>query len=169
MKKLFFFIISAFTLFSQEKDSTKSENLQKYGNNEKIRVAVVPFKNNTGSKDFDPIAAGIGESIISHLSGLRKFKFIERMQMDKAMKEQDFQMSDQVDAGSVQEAGKILGVEYIFIGDLQKFKDRLRINARRMRVEDGKLEEAVSAEGPEDDLFDLQDEIGEKLKDLFEE
>ncbi len=157
MKKVVFLLLWSSIVFSQSKDSSK------------IRIAIVPFKNNTGEKSLDQICTSVGESIVSHLSGLKKFHFIERIQMDKALTEQNFQMTDLVNPENVQQAGKILGVEYIIIGDVQKYKDRFRINARRMRVEDGKLEEAVSAEGPEDDLFDLQDEIGEKFKELFEE
>ncbi len=134
---------------------------------DKPKIAVVPFKNNTGVKDYDGIAVGIGESITTVLSGSGKFDFIERIQMDKAIQEQDFQMTDHVDPKTVQEIGKILGVQYMIIGDLQKIKDKFRINARRMRVEDGKLEEAVSVTGIEDELFDMQDAIARKLDERF--
>jgi TolB-like protein len=156
MKKKFLFLLSSLLLcgnmlFAQEK----------------MKVAVVPFKNNTGNKDYDPIAVGIGESVTTVLAGSGKFDFIERIQIDKALQEQDFQMSDNVDPITVQEIGKILGVQYMIVGDLQKIKDKFRINARRMRVEDGKLEEAVSVVGIEEELFDMQDAIGKKLEEKF--
>jgi adenylate cyclase len=134
---------------------------------ERIKIAVVPFKNNTGNKYYDGITVGIGESVTTILAGSGKFDFIERIQIDKALQEQDFQMSDNVDPKTVQEIGKVLGVQYMIIGDLQKIKDKFRINARRMRVEDGKLEEAVSVVGIEEELFDMQDAIGKKLEEKF--
>lgn len=157
MKQIFFHIVivtSCFVCTLQAQNKTK--------------IAVVPFKNNTGLKDYDAIAVGIGESVTTIMAGSGKFDFIERIQIDKALQEQDFQMSDNVNPQTVQEIGKVLGVEYMIIGDLQKIKDKFRINARRMRVEDGKLEEAVNITGVEDELFDMQDAIGRKLEAKFD-
>lgn len=131
------------------------------------KIAIMPFVNNTGDPSYDGICVGFSESITTILSSAGGFQFIERLQIDKAITEQDFQMSDQVDEETVQELGKILGVEYIVVGSLQKLKDSFRINARRMRVEDGVLEEAVKITGTENELFDLQDQVGEQLLNAF--
>ncbi|HNO10609.1 MAG TPA: CsgG/HfaB family protein [bacterium] len=162
MRYVWIFLISTFLPLYAKPDTTQHGQT-------KTRMAVVPFKNNTGSKQFEVITAGIAESITTVLSGSGKFDFIERLQVDKALSEQDFQMTDLVDPKTVQSMGAILGVEYIIIGDLQKIGTRFRINARRMRVSDGKLAESASASGEEDDLFDMQDEVAEKLIEQFEQ
>ncbi|HMV25736.1 MAG TPA: CsgG/HfaB family protein [bacterium] len=162
MRLVWMFLITA-ALPAYAQPDTTEQNLTR------TRMAVVPFKNNTGSKQFEIITAGIAESITTALSGSGKFDFVERLQVDKALSEQDFQMTDLVDSKTVQSMGAILGVEYIIIGDLQKIGTRFRINARRMRVSDGKLAESASASGEEDDLFDMQDEVAEKLIEQFEQ
>lgn len=133
------------------------------------KIAIMPFVNNTGDQSYDGICVGFSESITTILSSAGDFQFIERLQIDKAITEQDFQMSDQVDEKTVQELGKILGVEFVVVGSLQKLKGTFRVNARRMRVEDGILEEAVKITGTEEELFDLQDKIGEQLLQAFEQ
>ncbi|HNI12647.1 MAG TPA: CsgG/HfaB family protein, partial [bacterium] len=140
MRLVWMFLITA-ALPAYAQPDTTEQNLTR------TRMAVVPFKNNTGSKQFEIITAGIAESITTALSGSGKFDFVERLQVDKALSEQDFQMTDLVDSKTVQSMGAILGVEYIIIGDLQKIGTRFRINARRMRVSDGKLAESASASG----------------------
>lgn len=135
---------------------------------EPLKIAVMPFANLTSDKNLDWLSFGISETVTTELAKIHNYRLIERMQMDKIIKEWAIQVSDAVDPKTAVEVGKALGVEYVVIGSFQKYQDKLKIDVRRIKVEDGEICETESVIGPENDVFKLQETISKNLREQFD-
>lgn len=91
----------------------------------RYKVAVLPFDDGSvqdrwwdGELD---VGKGIADELITALLEKKKFRLIEREQIDKIIAEQDFGASGRVDAKSAAAIGKILGVDFLIIGRVTDF------------------------------------------------
>lgn len=91
----------------------------------RYKVAVLPFddgsiKDRWWDSSVD-VGKGIADELITALLEKKKFRLIEREQIDKILAEQNFGMSGRVDAKSAAAIGKILGVDFLIIGRVTDF------------------------------------------------
>lgn len=93
---------------------------------ELYKIAVLPFDDGSikdrwwdeGSWD---VGKGISDEFVTELLKTKKFRLIEREQIDKVMQEQDFGESGRVDTRSAAKIGKILGVQFLVMGRVTEF------------------------------------------------
>lgn len=93
---------------------------------ELYKIAVLPFDDGSikdrwwdeGSWD---VGKGISDEFVTELLKTKKFRLIEREQIDKVMEEQDFGESGRVDTRSAAKIGKILGVQFLVMGRVTEF------------------------------------------------
>lgn len=126
------------------------------------RIAVLPFKNISGDKQYDWLADGFCETLTSSFAQLGSFVVVERSQIEKVMREQDFQMSDYANEAKVVEVGKILGVDKMLIGSYQVFAGTINVNTRIVNMQTGQVDQAgamANKRAKLENIFDLQDEI----------
>jgi len=136
--------------------------------NEVIKtVAVMDFENVTKDEKIDWLKLGISETIISDLKNINSINVVERMQLAKVMQEQALGQTGIIDEASAVKVGNILGADLLVLGSFQKAKNNLRITARLVEAESGKVQETVKATGPMDDVFSLQDQIVLKIASAF--
>jgi curli biogenesis system outer membrane secretion channel CsgG len=91
----------------------------------RYRIAVLPFDDGSikerwwgGSWD---VGAGVSDELVTALLATGKFRLIEREQIERVLKEQDFGASGRVDTSSAARIGKILGVQYLVMGRVTEF------------------------------------------------
>lgn len=90
------------------------------------KIAVLPFDDGSikdrwwddGSWD---VGKGISDEFVTELLKTKKFRLIEREQIDKVLQEQDFGESGRVDTRSAAKIGKILGVQFLVMGRVTEF------------------------------------------------
>ncbi|KAB2881349.1 tetratricopeptide repeat protein [bacterium] len=126
------------------------------------RIAVLPFKNISGDKQYDWLADGFCETLTSSFAQIGSFVVVERSQIEKVLKEQDFQMSDYANEAKVVEVGKILGVDKMLIGSYQVFAGNINVNTRIVNMQTGQVDKAgalANKRAKLENIFDLQDEI----------
>ncbi len=126
------------------------------------RMAVLPFKNVSGDKQYDWLADGFAETLTSAFAQLPIFIIVERGQIERVIKEQDFQMTDYADEKKVIEIGKILGVEKMVIGSYQVFAGNISVNTRIVNVATGRIDQSgamANKRAKLENIFDLQEEI----------
>lgn len=124
----------------------------------KPSIAVLPFANLAGDKAQDYFADGIVDELITGLSRIRWLSVIAR-NSSFTYKER---MID------VREIGRELGVRYILEGAVHRLGSRVRINAQLIEAETGRHLWAERFEGNDQAIFDLQDEITDKVVALVE-
>jgi hypothetical protein len=114
------------------------------------RIAILDFQNISGISKYDGLGKAMSSMLISDIESnisLKRLQFIERGQIQKILKEQNFQASTNVNKASIVETGKLLGVNYILIGDVYILNDQLIINARLTNVKTGEIVFSKKQEG----------------------
>ncbi|HWW83829.1 MAG TPA: CsgG/HfaB family protein [Vicinamibacterales bacterium] len=94
----------------------------------KVKIAIWEFENHSDvnywfSKDLGPAARNQIDTEFSENAMLSsKFSVVERDKLNLVLKEQGLGASGAVDPATAAKVGKILGVKYILIGGIDKFK-----------------------------------------------
>lgn len=87
-------------------------------------VAVLPFDDGSLQRWWGnhwDVGQGVSDQVITELVNTNKFRVIEREQLDKVLREQNFGASGRVDPRSAARIGRILGVQYLIIGKVTEF------------------------------------------------
>ncbi len=112
------------------------------GKEKAIAVAGFSYSDKRDSKDGSVIA----ERLTTELVKVRKFKIIEREEIEKVFTELKLQGSGAVEGDSIKSAGKMLGVDWMILGTLTELEGRLiEVNARLVAVESGEILSAYTA------------------------
>lgn len=120
---------------------------------DKPSIAVLPFDNLSDDPQQVAVADGIVESITAVLSRIRDFFVIARN-------------SAFVYKGrptDVKQVGKELGVAYVLEGSVQRAGQRIRVTVQLVETRGGAHIWAEKYDADIDDLFDLQDDISERV------
>ena len=119
----------------------------------KPALAVLPFENISGDSEQDYFADGISADIINGLALWRSFPVIAR-NSSFAFKGQD------IDARSI---GAELDAQYLLEGSVRRAADRVRVTAQLIEAKTGHHIWADRFDRPMREIFDLQDEIVERI------
>lgn len=103
----------------------------------KSKIAVIEFSNLDGS--VSKLGRYIAEELITRLYRTDKFEVVERNMLNKIMEEHQLTLSGFVDESSAREIGRILGVDAIASGSVTDLVDEVKINARLISTETGKI------------------------------
>jgi len=121
-------------------------------------VAVLPFGNLSGKREWGHYADGITEDIITALAKHRSLFVIAR--------NSTFQFKDRL--GDVRQVGLELGADYVVEGSLRKIAQQVCIGARLVEAESGRLMWADRYDGALESIFDVQDAITAKIASSIE-
>ncbi|OGS44753.1 MAG: hypothetical protein A2539_03975 [Elusimicrobia bacterium RIFOXYD2_FULL_34_15] len=121
-----FVVISAFTGCAPSTTVKKKQavTIEKPSENvfipPKKKISVIEFENKTayGQRRLGTAASDI---LLTELGKSQKFILIERSKLDKVMEEQKIQTTGLIDANTVTQVGKILGLDAIVIGSISQF------------------------------------------------
>jgi len=116
-------------------------------------VAVLPFANMSNDEDNEYFSDGLTETLLHMLAQVPELKVAARTS-SFAFKGQNI---------NVQEIAVALGVAHILEGSVQRAGDRVRITAQLIRASDGFHVWSESYDRTLDDIFDVQDEIANKV------
>jgi len=124
-----------------------SDNLTE---NQKHTIAVVEFSDLKGS--VTNFGRFLSEELITRLYQTKKFKVIERQQLNKIITEQKLSLTGVVDPASAQKLGRVLGVDSIVFGSISDLVRTLKINARLISAETGEVFAAAAIDIVKDDV-----------------
>jgi len=141
----------AFILYNQLWNKSTSETVIKNGDVKSI--AVLAFTNMSSDKDQDYFCDGIAEDILNNLVYIEGLKVVSRTS-SFAFKGKNI---------DIREIGKKLGVNTILAGSVQKSGNKLRITAQLINVADGYHLWSKRYEKELEDIFDIQNEIAQKI------
>ncbi len=120
---------------------------------EKPSIAVLPFTNMSGDPEQEYFSDGITEDIIAALSHFRSFPVIAR----------NSTFTYKGRAIRIQQVATELGARYVLEGGIRKAGERIRITAQLVDAETGHHVWAGKFDSTVDDIFDVQDEITQKI------
>jgi adenylate cyclase len=117
-------------------------------------IAVLPLANVGGDPADAYLAAGTMDDVILSLSGLRELAVISRGSTTAA--------AGALPADPVS-AGRVLGVHYVLSGSLRRNGPSIRVSTQLTHVETGQSLWADRQAGREEEVFDLQDRIVQRI------
>ena len=125
---------------------------------DKPSIAVLPFQNMSGDPEQEYFVDGMVEDIITGLSRI-KWLFVIARNSSFTYKGRSV---------DVRQVGRELGVRYVLEGGVRKAGNRLRITAQLIEAETGAHLWADRFDGALDDVFELQDQITERVVGIVE-
>ena len=137
---------------------------------QKITIAVLPFENITKNPEEDWLAQGLAEQITTGLGKISSLKVVERIQMEKILTEQNFQMSDIADQNSSVKIGQVLSAGKLLVGSYQVVNENIAVTARIVNVETGAVDEKHTFTRTDhlDDIFELYDALIQDVLKSFD-
>jgi serine/threonine protein kinase/Flp pilus assembly protein TadD len=120
-------------------------------------IAVLYFENMSSEKDSDYFCAGMTEDIITDLSKIQELKVVSRTDVLPFRNKEV----------NTRHVGDALRVNYILDGSVRKAGNRIRITAQLISVRDGYQLWAERFDRQVEDIFDLQNEVSEKIVDAL--
>lgn len=126
-------------------------------------VAVSYFDNNTGKAEYDPLAKGLADMLITDLGQLQALRIVEREKLNQILAELKLSRSKFIDPKTAQRLGKGLAAQFILSGGYALAGDTIRIDARVFNVETGAVLTSQRVEGKKDEFFALEKEIADIL------
>ena len=139
---------------------TKNENAK--------RIAILYFDNSSDDKKLNQLKKGLTDMLISDLSKVSMLNVIERTKLEEILKEQKLNNTNSFDSKTASKIGKLLGVEHIMTGSFFELMGRLRIDARLIDVETGKIIKSEGVDGAIGTFFDLEKALVTKMVAGFE-
>lgn len=140
--------------------ATESEAVRPHGS----RIAILPFES-LSSPDGD--TSGYEEGIVRILEKPLKsspdLDIVERADIDKAIDELKLTRDRLFDQSTVSRIGRLVGAQRLVLGSYFRIGKKLRIDARIVDTETGRILSSVAREGDPEDLTALVTAIGEEL------
>ncbi len=123
-----------------------------------INILVYPFEN-TGDKEYFWISAGMTDTVITDLTSIRDISVVSNQDRKKVLEELKLSQSGLIEEDRMIKIGKLTGAQVIFTGSYLVSGNRIRVHARLVNVETGKVENSSKIDGTLDGIFDLQDKV----------
>jgi TolB-like protein len=133
-------------------------------------VAVIYFDYQGKSDELVPLKKGLASMLISDLAGSDAYRMVERERLEDVLAEMKLQSSKNIDQSTAVKAGKLLGAHYLVLGSYFDVMKQLRVDARIVEVQTGRVVQSVGATGlPENFLVleqKLSGDLGKHLSQL---
>ena len=154
-------VVPPVSVAAQEETSGDTRRLA----SEQGTIAVGPFVNISGRSSDDWIGYGIAETVSADLQQWTTLSVVGRDVVDG-----EFSQSA-VGPGDLErvarELSQTLGARWLIVGGYQRINDQVRITARVLETDTGRIETVTRVDGNIAELFTLQDQIVVKLGEGF--
>ena len=120
-------------------------------------VAVLDFENVSGDASLTWLSSGIAETLTNDLRAAT-LRIIDRFRVTEAIAQSGRELSA---------LRRVLAIDRAVVGSFQRAGDRLRITARIVDAQSGECLADAKADGPLDQVFDLQDRIVGQFSDAL--
>ena len=127
------------------------------------RLAIIYFDNSGGEPSMDKLKKGLADMLITDLSNVSMLDIVERDKLEAILKEQKLSSSKDFDPSTAAKVGKLLGAEIILTGGYFDMMGSLRIDARFIDVETGKILKSDGVDGATSSFFKIQKQLAWKI------
>jgi TolB-like protein len=127
------------------------------------RVAIIYFENSSDDPSLNKLKKGLADMMITDLSNINMLNIVERDRLEAILKEQKLSKSSQVDPATAAKVGKLLGAQVILTGGYFEMMGSLRIDARFIDVETGKILKSDGVDGAASSFFKIQKQLSWKI------
>jgi TolB-like protein len=131
-----------------------------------LRIAILDFDNISGIAKYDGLGKAMSSMLISDIESNvspKRLQLVERAQINKIMKEQNLQKSTSFDKNTSVKMGKLLGVNFLLIGDIYILDNSLVINARLTDASTGDIKFSQKQEGKVNEWLIIKTKLGKSV------
>jgi TolB-like protein len=126
-------------------------------------VAVLYFDYTGNDASLAVLKKGLAQILISDLSAIESVRFVERDRLQDVLDELKLGTTAKMDKTTVAKLGKLLGARYLIAGAYFDLLGALRVDARTIEVETGRIVRSVGASGTAGELMDVEQRISQGL------
>jgi len=132
-------------------DDLVSQIVTSLSQNQKTKIAVIEFSDIQGK--VSNLGRYLAEELTTRLYLTGQFEVVERQLLNKILQEHQLSLSGMIDENSAVELGKILGVDAIATGSITDLGSSVKVNARLISAESGKVFSVASVKIHKDDTI----------------
>jgi serine/threonine protein kinase/Tfp pilus assembly protein PilF len=130
-------------------------------------LAVMSFRNLSRREQDDWIGEAIAEYITNRLLELENIHIADRESLERMVYREGTGDGKMPEQDRVIEAARLVGAARVVVGGYQRAGDHLRITAQMLTCDDAKPNRIADVHGPESSLFDLEDQLAQKVVNLI--
>lgn len=127
------------------------------------RLSVLYFSNNSGQTEYDWLSKGLADMLSGDLGATGALTLVERVELEKVLREQELGLSGLVDPGSAPAVGKLLGADLLVYGSYLVSGAELRVDARVVRTDNGVAAAVASVSGNSESVLALELDLVARL------
>jgi TolB-like protein len=147
---------------SNDLSVTKELNERTKNKNAK-RIAIIYFDNSSSEPVLDKLKKGLADMLITDLSNINMLTIVERDKIESILQEQKLNNSKDFDPNTASTLGKLLGAQIILTGGYFEMMGSLRVDARFIDVQTGKILKSDGVDGETSNFFKLQKQLTWKI------
>jgi|GEM_PF-4959767 len=102
-------------------------------------LGVLPFENTTKKPELDWWEQGLTDMLTTDFAGVEGLQVVERRQRHKVLEEAKLSLSGLIDESTAKKVGKLMGVDMVVTGSVAAVGGQVRVDARVLHVETGKV------------------------------
>ncbi|MFL5351580.1 CsgG/HfaB family protein [Archangium sp.] len=136
---------------------------------DKPTVAVLYFDYDGINAEMALLKKGLAQMLISDLSAHDSVRLVERSRLQQVMDELRLSQSNKFTPDSASRIGKLLGARYLVMGGYFDVMNTLRVDARIVETETGRIIRSVGAQNTPDKFLTLEQVLVDDLRAVFEE
>jgi len=110
---------------------------------------------------------GLAQMLISDLSTVPTVQIVERDRLQDIMDELQLGTTAKIDPATANRLGKLLGAKYLVLGGFFDLLGTLRVDARVVEVETGRVIRSVGAQAKDDAFIDIEQKLVTELQAIF--
>ena len=126
-------------------------------------VAVLYFDYTGKSEELGVLRKGLAQMLISDLGAVDAVRIVERDRLQEILAELKLQGTAKIDPASASKVGKLLGARYMLLGGYFDLLGALRVDARLVEVETGKIVHSVGANGTPGEFLAVEQKVAEAV------
>ena len=126
-------------------------------------VAVLYFSYDGKNPEMGMLRKGIAQMLISDLSFNERYQIVERDRLQALVDELELNQTTKIDPETANKMGKLLGAQYIVMGGYFDLFGSLRIDARVVEVETGKIVRSVGGAASPEAFLSIEQKVAKKV------
>ena len=130
-------------------------------------VAILYFDYEGKTPGLEVLRKGLAQMLITDLSSNTSFQIVERGRLEALLAEQKLGATGKLDPATAAKVGKLLGARYMVMGGYFDLNDVLRVDARVVEVETGKIVGTSGTTGKAGDVMAAEQKTARELESLL--
>ncbi|TNF30447.1 MAG: hypothetical protein EP329_13755 [Deltaproteobacteria bacterium] len=130
-------------------------------------LAVLYFDYSGKTEGMDLLRKGLAQMLISDLSDLDGVRIVERDRLQDILNELELNKTTKIDKQTAARIGKLLGAKYLVLGGYFDLMGTLRVDARVVETETGRVVRSFGAAGKPEEFIVLESKLSEDLRKLL--